>query len=98
MNGLEKRIQKMEEVITSKDSLTFRGFFREFLNLIAGRSRCLPCQDREHDPQFDQAFDALFTKYSNQPSEEGRRQFQEDLAKFCNSLPDDEGESRELAL
>jgi hypothetical protein len=89
MNGLERRISKIEEVLGIKEDLSFHGFLREFFSLISGRSRGLPSEDKAEDSEFDQAYDALFAKYANQASEVGRKRFHEDLAKFNNSLPDD---------
>ena len=98
MNGLERRISKIEEVLGITEDLSFHAFLREFLNLISGRSRGLPSEDKADDPEFDQAYDALFAKYANQASEEGRRRFHQKLSDFNSSLPDDGEADTEGAL
>jgi hypothetical protein len=98
MNGLERRIQKMEKAAGISDKLSFHSFLRELLNLINGRTRGLPSQRKEEDPQFHQTCEALSLKYSCQASEEGRRRFEEDLVNFnnrlCNEETDTKGQNR----
>jgi len=87
--GLQRRISKIEEILGNNDDLSFQAFLREFLNLISGQSRGLPSEDKAEDPEFEQAYDALFAKYANQASEEGRRRFHQKLSDFNSSVPDD---------
>ena len=62
MNGLERRISKIEEVLGIKEDLSFHGFLREFFSLISGRSRGLPSEDKEEDPGIRSSLTTRFSQ------------------------------------
>jgi hypothetical protein len=87
MTGLKKRIDKLEKVLGASEELRFREYFGELLGLIGRRPRCLPSEEKE-DPVFDAACDSLKMKYANQPSEAGRKRFEDDYKAAMYSVCD----------
>jgi len=58
--SLLNRISKLEKIQGTDHSFSF--FFRRYLDIIDGTSRCLPYDDSVN-PKTDEAFEKLFAEY-----------------------------------
>lgn len=85
MSNIRNRVRKLEETFGRDNSLTFRNYLGEFLKLISGRSRGLPSQDKDDDPEVEMAIAHLLAKYLSQ-REPGLTKFTEEYGKSSEKL------------
>ena len=85
MSNLKNCFRKIEDTMGRDNSLSFSNYFGEFLQLISGRSRCLPSERKEHDPEFEEASARLLKKYLSQ-KEPGLTKFKEEYIKAFERL------------